>query len=341
MFGTVHVVCRGLAVVLFAFFWLGVTLGRKRSDKPAVDTDSKTNGMPPSALDGIPSEPSIRLPLLESLRDGRAYTLQESCGMVSDVLGLTDGQCQLQVNGDGPGRDLKSNVSWARTWLKKKGLVEYEAIPGTQAKRARISALGREVLEQRPQRLDDSFMHESLASRKEKDGTYTPESTATDTTVEARNWTSHFKRIPADRPRRGDHLEQLIQVTPNGNKVRSKNELVIASRLEAFGIPYGYEVELSIDGTTYYPDFTIETRDGRKYYWEHLGMMDRPDYRERWDQKLRWYSDHGVCLYSESTVGSNGTLITTHDGKTEDGKIEGLSSSYLDSLIHIAILQHV
>jgi len=45
------------------------------------------------------------------------------------------------------------------------------------------------------------------------------------------------------------------------------------------------------DGTFYLPDFTVEWR-GRKFFWEHLGMLDKPEYKKKWEQKKQWYSKH-------------------------------------------------
>jgi hypothetical protein len=36
------------------------------------------------------------------------------------------------------------------------------------------------------------------------------------------------------------------------------------------------------------PDFTILWR-GEQYYWEHLGLLVREDYRRKWETKRKWY----------------------------------------------------
>lgn len=71
--------------------------------------------------------------------------------------------------------------------------------------------------------------------------------------------------------------------------VRSKSEVIIANMLEAEGIPFKYEVPLYADnGSMFLPDFTV-TFKGETYYWEHVGMLDRPDYKEHWKKKRKWY----------------------------------------------------
>jgi hypothetical protein len=41
------------------------------------------------------------------------------------------------------------------------------------------------------------------------------------------------------------------------------------------------------------PDFTFATSAGDMLVWEHLGRLDRDDYRADWDWKRLWYRDNG------------------------------------------------
>ena len=71
--------------------------------------------------------------------------------------------------------------------------------------------------------------------------------------------------------------------TANGERVRSKSEIIIADHLRRYGVVYKYEkpLELTVHGrrVTFYPDFTVmNSRTGRIYYLEHFGMMDNEDY---------------------------------------------------------------
>jgi hypothetical protein len=50
-------------------------------------------------------------------------------------------------------------------------------------------------------------------------------------------------------------------------------------------------------------------------YWEHLGMLEREDYRKSWNAKLAWYRTQGVLPATEG-IGSNGTLVTTTESTT-------------------------
>lgn len=79
--------------------------------------------------------------------------------------------------------------------------------------------------------------------------------------------------------------------TDKGERVRSKSELLIANALYKKKIPYKYEypLELKQHGVVY-PDFTVlNVKNRKEMYWEHLGLMDDHDYRERNLNKLAFY----------------------------------------------------
>ena len=108
--------------------------------------------------------------------------------------------------------------------------------------------------------------------------------------------------------------EYLIHRTSRGEMVRSKSEVIIADHLARRGVEYAYEQPLTMDGTTKYPDFTIEDMEsGRTFYWEHCGMLHVPQYKQRWDEKLKWYTAHGICPCDEPGDRSRGVLIISRD----------------------------
>lgn len=128
----------------------------------------------------------------------------------------------------------------------------------------------------------------------------------------------------------GKFLESgLIHRTRKGIAVRSKSEVIIADLLFAKDIDFQYERALQVaDGSWRSPDFTIEDdTTGVTIYWEHLGMLQRPSYRRKWEQKLAWYKRNGILPQAEGG-GPNGTLVTTEDG--DDGSI---SSADIEALV--------
>jgi ATP-dependent exoDNAse (exonuclease V) alpha subunit len=89
-----------------------------------------------------------------------------------------------------------------------------------------------------------------------------------------------FRPVPEPLLNLGTWYEEgKIHEALAGCMVRSKSEVIIANLLATAQIPFHYEVPLfASDGTFYLPDFTVEWR-GRKFFWEHLGMLDKPEYK--------------------------------------------------------------
>ncbi|MFX0102223.1 MAG: ATP-dependent RecD-like DNA helicase [Candidatus Hodarchaeota archaeon] len=101
-----------------------------------------------------------------------------------------------------------------------------------------------------------------------------------------------------------------VHKTLSGLMVRSKSEVIIANMLHNKDLDFYYERPLvAPDGTSYLPDFTIEANNGT-WYWEHVGMMTKEDYRTHWNEKLEWYKKHG--FYEK--------LITSEEEKGIDSK---------------------
>jgi len=111
---------------------------------------------------------------------------------------------------------------------------------------------------------------------------------------------------PAPAPQRtGGHKHR----TKNGEMVRSKSEVIVANTLARLGLFYEYEKKLynPNDRTDYIlPDFTIR-HNGREFYWEHLGMLQNPKYKAKWEWKMTWYSKCGYG-YIISRDGSDGSI---------------------------------
>jgi exodeoxyribonuclease V alpha subunit len=117
----------------------------------------------------------------------------------------------------------------------------------------------------------------------------------------------------------------LIHRTGRGILVRSKSEVIVADTLTRLGISYDYEVRLpSRDDERDFrlPDFTVHYA-GDTYFWEHLGMLDVPSYRESWERKNAWYEKNGYVS----------ALITSRDGP--DG---GINATEIEQIARKRIL---
>ena len=97
--------------------------------------------------------------------------------------------------------------------------------------------------------------------------------------------------------------------TSNGERVRSKSEVLIADTLKRLGVPYRYEFPLTLkigdrDQTdtstrskkiTVHPDFLcLNLRTRQEFIWEHFGRMDDQDYSKKTAKKLRTYSENNI-----------------------------------------------
>jgi ATP-dependent exoDNAse (exonuclease V) alpha subunit len=111
----------------------------------------------------------------------------------------------------------------------------------------------------------------------------------------AKRNTNLFDPVVRDAGEELPYAEHLIHRTEKGHLVRSKSELVIANMLFREGIEYEYE--RPCEGTTepgkLRPDFSFIAPDGDLVLWEHLGMMNREDYRRGWEWKRNWYHMNG------------------------------------------------
>ena len=86
--------------------------------------------------------------------------------------------------------------------------------------------------------------------------------------------------------------------TKNNERVRSKSEILIANDLFDYKVPYLYECRINLPGYgTAFPDFIIlDMKKRRTIIWEHLGMMDEPDYVERNLRKINAYLKNGYVI---------------------------------------------
>lgn len=127
-------------------------------------------------------------------------------------------------------------------------------------------------------------------------------------------------------PLKDFYEEDLRSVAADGERVRSKGELYIKSRLDHYGLEYRYEAPLEIPDLSYVPDFTIRRRRDRKLvYWEHLGRVTDRKYMENNRKKFDDYERYGIVPWDN--------LIITYD--YENG---GLNARLIDAMIEAWLL---
>ena len=117
------------------------------------------------------------------------------------------------------------------------------------------------------------------------------------------------KEVEQEAARQKPYGEGCRYRTLEGEYVRWKSEQVIANLLYALGVPYSYEPVVRLGRREVRGDFWVKSKVNprREYYWEHYGMMDEEEYRERAAEKQRLYRANGY------RVGKN--LIETYEDK--------------------------
>ena len=114
--------------------------------------------------------------------------------------------------------------------------------------------------------------------------------------------------------------------TASGIRVRSKTELIITQLLEKHKIPFHYEMPLRLKGYgEIHPDFTVlNVRRRETMYWEHMGMMDDADYRNKALERIDHYQMTGYYPGRE--------LILTYETGIQPVRtriLEGIIEKYL------------
>ena len=100
----------------------------------------------------IPDYQSVMLPLLELAGDGETHRIREAVAILAKKFDLTDEE-QRELIPSGRGSKFHNNVTWARTYMKKAGLL---ADPKRGA--FRITEKGRSILAENPAKIDARFL---------------------------------------------------------------------------------------------------------------------------------------------------------------------------------------
>lgn len=102
----------------------------------------------------IPDYQSIMLPLLTFAGDGQEHSLRETIEALADEFNLTEEE-RRELLPSGQQATFDNRVGWARTYLKKAGL-----LTSTRRGYCRITERGVEVLKQKPTEITASFLRQ-------------------------------------------------------------------------------------------------------------------------------------------------------------------------------------
>ncbi|WP_420921763.1 winged helix-turn-helix domain-containing protein [Comamonas aquatica] len=102
----------------------------------------------------IPDYQTCMLPFLSYLADGGEHSLRETEEALAEQFGLTSAE-RAELLPSGQQGVFKNRIGWARTYLKKAGLIE-------APKRAvfKITARGQQVLASKPVRIDSKYLEQ-------------------------------------------------------------------------------------------------------------------------------------------------------------------------------------
>jgi len=102
----------------------------------------------------IPDYQSIMLPLLKFAGDKKEHSIREAIEHIANIFNLSEEE-QREVLPSGRQYIIDNRVGWARTYLKKAGLLE-----STQRSYFKITDLGLEVLQKNPKEINVKFLEQ-------------------------------------------------------------------------------------------------------------------------------------------------------------------------------------
>jgi len=102
----------------------------------------------------IPDYQSIMLPLLKFLGDRKEHSLREAIEYLADEFGLSEKE-RKELLPSGQQFTFDNRVGWARTYMKKAGLLE-----STKRAYFKISDRGLEVLKEKPEAINVKFLEQ-------------------------------------------------------------------------------------------------------------------------------------------------------------------------------------
>jgi len=103
----------------------------------------------------IPDYQSIMLPLLEFAGDKKEHSIREAIEHIANIFNLSEEE-RREVLLSGQQYIIDNRVGWARTYLKKAGLLE-----STKRSYFKITDLGLEVLQKNPKKINVKFLEQS------------------------------------------------------------------------------------------------------------------------------------------------------------------------------------
>ncbi len=100
----------------------------------------------------IPDYQTLMLPLLKIAGDGKIHTKRDAVTELAVQFGLTESE-RKELLPSGKQEIFDNRVGWARTYIKHALLIEY-----VQRGQFRITDRGKQILAEKPERIDNAFL---------------------------------------------------------------------------------------------------------------------------------------------------------------------------------------
>lgn len=100
----------------------------------------------------IPDYETLMLPILKTLGDGNTWRTREIVARMGEEFNLSEEELRAMIP-SGRAKLIQNRVGWACTYLRKAGLIE-----SVRRGHNRISAVGRKILKNPPERMDNAYL---------------------------------------------------------------------------------------------------------------------------------------------------------------------------------------
>lgn len=158
----------------------------------------------------IPKYDELMKPMLETISDGKQYTMKTLERILAQKEKLTDAELQEMLP-SGRQTIFKNRVGWAKTYLKKAGLINSPARATVV-----ITDAGKQVLKENPDKIDHKYLDRfpafhSFMPATEPDNATVPDLSASDLTPDDQ-LEDAFKKINGSLA--DDLLSEVMKITP-------------------------------------------------------------------------------------------------------------------------------
>lgn len=104
----------------------------------------------------VPTYEDCMLPFLKAISNGVTHSIRDIIEQIADALSLShDERMEMLSSGQ---RAIANRVGWARTYLKKAGLLQ-----SPQRGMMQITDRGRQVLAENPPRIDTAYLERTVS----------------------------------------------------------------------------------------------------------------------------------------------------------------------------------